>query len=294
MDLFLCDCDFIVKHHKCSDCREPITIADIRETSLHGKHVLIIGDSLAWQLRQTLHCMYHEASNDIQWDFGAMHIFPVNEKELEKALEGLLSPKNYSALVIATGTWYNWDWREQHHSPIDDPRTKSERIFHEQCSPEAKRYFRTHPFRIDRSYEFAMDVRKRCGVLLQYEAFYSGLSMLQSVLHRNRDKWPVAVWKQTAAQHFNTSSGNFDISAGGALPRSCVTVSITTQAYSRNAVAESILQIPIIKTFDAELKAFHQHVWEKDCTHYCNPSPITLYWADETMKVLNIQLREMV
>eukprot|EP00522_Entomoneis_paludosa_P012965 CAMPEP_0172447250 /NCGR_PEP_ID=MMETSP1065-20121228/6591_1 /TAXON_ID=265537 /ORGANISM="Amphiprora paludosa, Strain CCMP125" /LENGTH=325 /DNA_ID=CAMNT_0013198497 /DNA_START=214 /DNA_END=1191 /DNA_ORIENTATION=- len=288
----LCDCKFIVKHHKCPNCRDPTTVVDIRHTSLLGKQVLIIGDSLAWQLHQTLNCMYHNAPHEIQWDFRGMHMFPVNETELEHALEGFLSLKNYSALVIATGTWYNWDWREQQHSSIDDPRTKSQRIFNEQCSLEAKEYFQTNPFRASRVYEFAMQIRQRCHALLQYEAFYSGLSMLQSILHRNKDKWPVAIWKQTAAQHYNTSSGNFDINVSP-LSLTCVGVSNTTQAYSRNAVAESILQIPMIQTFEAELSAFGQNMGGKDCTHYCNPSPITLYWVDETIKVLDMQLREM-
>jgi hypothetical protein len=105
-------------------------------------------------------------------------------------------------------------------------------------------------------YEYAQHMRALCGPLLRREAFIAGLTMLRNVIARRRsganDKtnndetaWPVVLWKQVSVQHFNTTSGNFDILGGGTDQlrslSGCVPLRNITLNYERNRVAETVL-----------------------------------------------------
>jgi hypothetical protein len=351
-------------------CQEPIDIPNVANTILQNAHILLMGDSMAWQLHQLLHCLYNNnnnatTNNTIHFDFQPLHIFPVHEFELEAAIDAALQkapkPYRYSALILAIGTWYNWDWEEQNDpqqqqqpdnnnngtvimDPPMDPdgpespsppqqqqqqqpgQVRLETILRDQCPDgRAATYFTDHPLGNASTdvYEYAQRMRTWCGPLLRREAFTAGLTMLQDVIARRQQQqqqqrrgndndkkavWPVVLWKQVSVQHFNTTSGNFDIIGGDDQSRSsigCVPIRNITLNYERNRVAESILlqqqqqqqqhdnddtpsspHIHIIRTYDSEKTAYDQHVSIQDCTHYCIPSPTMLDWVDATMTQL--------
>jgi hypothetical protein len=275
-------------------CQEPIDIPNVANTILQDAHVLLMGDSMAWQLYQLLHCLYtnhHDndattatTNNTIHFDFQPLHVFPVRANELETAIDNALQSKqpyrNYSALIIAMGTWYNWDWGgqndDQHIDNVIDPDGPApqqsvlpqvflETILRDQCPDgRAATYFHNHPLGNNNQstttnvYEYAQHMRALCGPLLRREAYIAGLTMLRNVIAQrrrggandetNNDKaWPVVLWKQVSVQHFNTASGNFDIIGGGtdqhrsSLLSGCVPLRNNTLNYERNRVAETVL-----------------------------------------------------
>jgi hypothetical protein len=191
------------------------------------------------------------AAATIRWDFQPLHIFPLYEADLETAIDTALhkaQPYRYSAVIFALGTWYNWDWSEEHVERLDyqqqqqhqlqqqqkqypeDTNNRLVQILHDQCPAQrAQEYFRTHPFRTDHVYAYAQQTRLLCPPLLQYDAYIAGLTMLRNVYRKRQrrkrrqekennndddDAWPaVVLWKQVSVQHFDTASGNYDIIA---------------------------------------------------------------------------------
>ena len=106
----------------------------------------------------------------------------------------------------------------------------------------------------------------------------------------NRDRWPQLYWIDVPTQHFQTPSGQFDWAGSDVKPAKCVPVNDTHAAYSRQRHADAILHLDVdggavhaIRTWEHTVGRHDLHQSPKDCTHYVNPSPVTVAWSQQTM-----------
>ena len=94
------------------------------------------------------------------------------------------------------------------------------------------------------------------------------------------------MWKDVPPQHWNTPSGQYAWQGVGG---KCVQLGDAKLAYERNRLADEVLQgsgVSFVRTWNHDAPLWRAHNG-KDCTHYCNPGPVTLTWASETLRVVS-------
>lgn len=270
-----CACSHIAKQHKCGSCK-PLPRISV-PPSLYGKAILLLGDSLPWQMAQTLKCVVGSKMDIV---FKGMHLFPIDETRFEATLNEMIKTQEYAAVVLGIGTWYNWEWG----MPVTNPVTASTstRLLMEACPLSLRAYLEGSPYSSSTDpYARALRIRKECKAMLGQEAYQSGLERLRTILSRRRGEWPPVFWKDVPPQHWNTPSGQYD---WGGVGGACVPLGNATLAYERNNLADQALRMNghFIRAWAHDANRSGEHVGG-DCTHYCNPSSVTLNWANATL-----------
>jgi hypothetical protein len=76
----------------------------------------------------------------------------------------------------------------------------------------------------------------------------------------------------------------------GGTPGACSDISDTEHAYSRNKIADVILNnsVSFARTWELDIESWKNHIGN-DCTHYCNPSDNTINWGVEVLKTIAAQ-----
>ena len=274
----LCKCASIVAH-KCSKkfrCENTLLpVVDI-PVALHDKSILLLGDSIPWQLSMTMKCV---AGSKVHTKSVGMHIFPLNEIQFENTLQKVVQQNNYSAIIFGIGTWYNWEWGTQYDDENLDTMMK-------RCPESFQKDIKNMDYNAEtNSYDYAQKFRSGCKLLLRKNSFRLGLERLVRIVHRHKDDWPPIFWKNIPPQHFPTPSGQYDW--GGIGNENCIAIANKSLAFDRNKVAYGILKssglINHIDTWDEDIDEWKSHPGS-DCTHYCNPSKVTLSRVDNVFK----------
>lgn len=123
------------------------------------------------------------------------------------------------------------------------------------------------------------------------------LRMAQQYHELDIQKRPILIWRETLAQHFNTSlspnlpMGYFE--TRDRLPCAPLTnLQIAYQQDFRNHIANQIFEqynIPILRVYNASAQAYNQHIGPQirtdekgmqDCTHYCENSGLYYFVRD--------------
>ena len=111
--------------------------------TLSNKSVLLMGDSLAWQLSMAMQC-----SLSIRAHFKGLHTFPIYELDFERTISDTLSKDTYDAVIFSIGTWYNWQWNETFSNSTNSritPQTSSA-ILEKNCPPDLKVKIKADPY----------------------------------------------------------------------------------------------------------------------------------------------------
>ena len=282
-------CPHIVKHHMCPDqfynmsCTDSGRITTV-PPKLLGKSILVLGDSLPWQMSMSLKCA---AGANMTTVFRAMHLFPIGERDFEAALDQMIAQGEFVAVVVGIGTWYSWAFNESTATVNANTITAATTglMLNERCPESLQTHMAATPYAKESVYERAMRIRKECPALLGQEAYLSGLMRLRNVVGRNT-QWPPVLWKDIPPQHWPTPSGQDDW-AGPEKKESCVPVPDAALAYTRNRLADEALggMLHFVRTWDHDLPMWDAHIGAstgRDCTHYCNPSPVTMNWVNAT------------
>jgi FkbM family methyltransferase len=269
-----CQCEHIV-HHKCEGCttHRVLSVPPV----LHGKTLLIFGDSLPWQMAQLMKCV---VGSDVTVVFKALHLFPIDEASFETFLTVVIKETQPDAIVFGIGTWYNWDWSVVNEEAVTAATTT--RLLHEACPSTLLKTLETPYETTTDSYARALQIRT-CKALLGSASYRSGLVRLKAILLRRWENWPPVFWKDVPPQHWKTPSGQYD---WGGVGGRCVKIQNRTQAYERNRIANERLSaqtVTFIRTWEHDVDFWDGHVG-KDCTHYCNPSKVPLNWVSATFK----------
>ena len=279
-----CACKHIVQHHRCPSCAS----WDYEDMwgGLKGAKILLMGDSLSWQLLMAMLCTAPEEHDNII-KYELLHVFPFEEAMFENVLEEMISSQNWSAVVFGTGSWYNWDWSDSSSISNINANTTLQLLI-EHC-PKA-----LHSYLVKEKgvYNRAKKIRQLCKLLLRRDSYVSGLMRLKNVLQRH-PSWPPVIWKEIPPQHFRTPSGQYDYE-GPQKRKGCVPIQNLSMAYSRNIVANEVLKnsVAFVRTWDNDVDAWNQHLRNVDCTHYCNPSPTTWNWVRLTVRAIeNVLLK---
>jgi glycosyltransferase involved in cell wall biosynthesis len=269
------DCQDIVKHHRCS---KPYSFnADGLKLDFKA-NVLILGDSLPWQMWMTLKCMLPPTSH-ISFDFTGMHLFPETESIFMDMLNEHTKHKHYDYLVFTIGTLYNWNWENDIDTSAQVDWTMNTLKTH--C-PSG---LRDELFTQKDVYQRALLSRSKCKKLLSMNAYVSGLKKLKKIAELGT--FPPIIWKDVPPQHWNTPTGQYD---WGGTPGACSDISDAEHAYSRNRIADVILNdsVSFARTWETDITSWKNHVGN-DCTHYCNPSDNTINWGVEVLKTIAAQ-----
>ena len=269
------DCQHIVKHHRCS---KPYSFnADGLKLDFKA-NVLILGDSLPWQMWMTLKCMLPPTSH-ISFDFTGMHLFPETESIFMDRLNEHTKQKHYDYLVFTIGTWYNWYWNNDIDTSAQTDWTMNTLKNH--C-PSG---LRDELFKLKDTWPRSRLSRSKCKELLSMNAYVSGLKKLKKIAELGT--FPPIIWKDVPPQHWNTPTGQYD---WGGTPGACSDISDVEHAYSRNRIADVILNdsVSFARTWETDITSWKNHVGN-DCTHYCNPSDNTINWGVEVLKTIAAQ-----
>ena len=286
-----CQCPHIVSQHQCSRC-SPWRYQKAKALgNLRGEKLLVLGDSIAWQLSQAMQCYANDGEDDnhhLSLKFCATHLFPLNEDEFESWMNGEIGGDGkggrYVAIVFGIGTWYNWEWGEDvawgGGSANISGRTTLDSM-ELQCTEGLSERLEAEPD----VYQRALLLRSECRALLGWCSFVSGLMRLRAIAQRN-PLWPPIVWKSIPPQHFNTMSGQYNHNESG-LGLGCAPIKNRKLAYGRNRIADQVLNGTVVfaRTWNDDVNAWDQHVdYHGDCTHYCNPSRTLWNWVERTLK----------
>jgi len=269
------DCQHIVKHHRCS--KQYSFDVDVKLED--NANVLILGDSLPWQMWMTLKCMLPPKS-PISFDFEGMHLFPESESRFIDTLKHYTKNKHYDYLVFTIGTWYNWKWGDDIDTSV--PMNWTMDTLNTWCPSGLRKEL----FAQKDVYQRGLLSRSKCKKLLSMNAYVSGLKKLKKIAELGT--FPPIIWKDVPPQHFgNTSTGQFDWGGVGGM---CSDISDTKHAYSRNRIADFILKGSVLfaRTWETDITSWKNHV-ANDCTHYCNPSDNTINWGVEVLKTIAAQ-----
>jgi hypothetical protein len=238
--------------------------------------VLVMGDSVIWQMWQLLECML-PPSSPISFDFQGLHVFPETESIFIDTLNGFQSTQKYDIFIISIGMWYNWDW----NSDLDLSASSSWTLKTLEESKKCPDGLRDLLFSTNRWFIRGLTTRARCKEhLLGLDAYVSGLKRLSNIAKMGT--FPLILWKDLPPQHWNGSeSGQYEWGTKG----SCASIPDKEKAYSRNRVADTVLENSVLfaRTWPIDVNAWDKHNG-KQCTHYCNPSMMTIGWVLETLR----------
>ena len=311
-------CKHNKKQHRCAkatlrsapawDGPTPAHLATL--AALRGRRLLVLGDSLAWELATALRCYALEGVFDVTYH--NLHVFPVREDDFEQMLNTFFAPEpgepsRYDAVVMAVGAWYNWEFDALAPGTAaaaarrrEATAESSNAVFERRCAAKLTSVLDVWNKGWQRSaanggevvwtehekpHAIATKIRKRCPALLDDVGYRSGLLQLRNLIRKNKDTWPPVVWKDSPPQHFRTTSGLYEWYLGApANAAGCAAIGNATTAYARNVIADEILgdDVAFARTFaqDVDKWRFHKtHETTIDCTHFCNPSQVTWGWC---------------
>jgi len=293
-------CNAFMEHHRCGRvCSQENSWNDTSSNhllrALNNTSILLVGDSLPWQLSHAMQCFTGHPSVNITVGFEGMHLFPLDEESFELMLEDFLQKRTYHAIIFGIGTWYNIYQNEtrrqttgnttsNHFSNNVTERTTMD-IFQNHCPSSLREYYSKE----SRAYERAQRSRSECPDLTRLSSYISGLLRLRNVLEKDRTHaWPLAIWKDVAPQHFEATASGMWL-AGAPATKACKDIENKSYAYERNRIANDILggsnRIAFARTWEKDVLEWNLHPG-RDCTHFCNPSATTWNWVTEVMNVI--------
>lgn len=281
-------CEHIRPREKCSNAMKwkySVTPEDSAAISaLLNMSILIIGDSIAGQLSRALDC-YLKPESGIKVSYSEFFVFPIQSNEMVTVLDNIFSKDRYDAVVIATGTWYNWKTEELSERFINSiSKDSASNILRKICKRGLNDTLKKAYASGRTSYEIAELFRVSCPQLLGSVGYVSGLMRLAEVVKIHHRRWPAVYWKDVPPQHFpNSASGRYS----GVVGLQCAAVKNFSEAFARNFYSEHIFlnnpHISIIKTWGNDITMWDRHL-PRDCTHFCVPSDVTWHWAAATIK----------
>lgn len=252
--------------------------------SLNGERLVIIGDSLGYELWNTLQCAIGgEVDATIEW--AGMAAVPHDSSVLKAFLSNVIKSNSlvkHTTLVFSVGSWYNWDWSQYDNTTSlaeFPPQYTRTLIRGHACNDGALLKYAKHD---PGEYGFK---RRECNSL-GLDAFVSDLARLKDALKSIRLDNVEVVWKSIPPQHWPTQSGQFDESSEHP---PCTPIRDRTMAHRRNDFAERALGL-----FEVNSPFSYLDTWEDDvgrhemhtigeCTHFCNPSVVTWNWAGQLL-----------
>lgn len=188
-----CSCKHIVPQYKCSSYQNLTAI--MVPPYFHNKAILILGDSVPWEMSQALKCVVDRnagssAISNLKIVFHGMHLFHIHEHEFKATLDQLIRQQEgeVAAVIFGIGIWYNWQWGVPLASfPKENKNNKRKRwwkkdnvpnripvngfttarILNEECPSSLQTYLNKNPYNasID-PFTRAKKIRKYCTVLL--------------------------------------------------------------------------------------------------------------------------------
>eukprot|EP00614_Pseudopedinella_elastica_P018667 CAMPEP_0172646988 /NCGR_PEP_ID=MMETSP1068-20121228/240523_1 /TAXON_ID=35684 /ORGANISM="Pseudopedinella elastica, Strain CCMP716" /LENGTH=263 /DNA_ID=CAMNT_0013461261 /DNA_START=608 /DNA_END=1399 /DNA_ORIENTATION=+ len=251
-----------------------------------------------------------------------MNAVSFNRTELRRYLIGALD--GVDAAVVSFGLWYDWEGAAAKIGPpqgaLETDKANevsadaAEKLVHK-CSFSQEDlsafdqvvygpvWFGSFPSRARR---VAVRRRYRCADLMLGPTSYA--SDLRRFIEVVRDEnlpsgqgrlptW--MVWKDLPPQHFlDRASGRWE-TAGSEKIRDtkCGPVKDEALAYERNAIADSVIGgspgvfSAVARTWNEDLPRWDLHAKylpgrAVDCTHFCNPSPVTWTWCASVVRAL--------
>jgi len=224
--------------------------------SLQNRTIIFLGDSLSENI-------YFAITSFLP----SYNIFTFNEIQTQGSYAHIVPSYNYSSRYVAAG--------HSHTLPIYEVL---ESLFHELNSSRDIIIVNTGlhwiPFDLH----------------LQMKTFVDTYKLLRRKYKNGPQVW----WKETTAQHFHTSDGQFE--GLDSQHKTCIPSvkddpenSIKYHQLKNSISIPYILDtdIPIMYTWKAESTMGNEHLFylgkqhnHIDCTHWCVPSSISIYWVE--------------